>query len=168
MYYSMPSTQRGLAFSAPAPNTLQTLRRSAKPPNHTSSRLCVPFSPQVRRSTTARACLSRFQTDVHLASISGGTDIIHACPGQSQLPVHTGSCSVRVWVYGVLGRQPTDSHWSARRTGVHQAAFSTDRFLNDDKHKKFRSAYFDDRPGIWTRGLRRADLIWGLHHSRSQ
>lgn len=97
-----------------------------------------------------------FKADVHLASISGGTDIISCFTlGNPNLPVHTGELQC-------AGLGMATEFWNGNRQAAvgQQGELVCTRpfpsapigFWNDDKHTKFCSSYFDDRPGIWTHG----------------
>lgn len=94
--------------------------------------------------------------DVHLASISGGTDIISCFMlGNPTLPVHTGEIqcaglgmAVAFWnncdvaAPGSTGELVCSSPFPSTPIG----------FWNDPKGQRFRAAYFDQRPGVWTHG----------------
>src|SRR5690606_33742924 len=94
--------------------------------------------------------------DVHLASISGGTDIISCfalgCP---VLPVHRGELQCRglgmaVEVFDDQGRAVADT----RGELVCTAAFPSMPvgFWNDPDGAKYRRAYFERFPGVWHHG----------------
>jgi acetoacetyl-CoA synthetase len=96
------------------------------------------------------------KSDVHLASISGGTDIVSCFVlGNPNLPVHTGELqsaglgmAVEFWnesgktQVGEQGELVCTQPFPSTPVG----------FWNDDQDTKFRAAYFSDRPGIWTHG----------------
>lgn len=94
--------------------------------------------------------------DVHLASISGGTDLCGCfVGGDPTLPVWSGEIQgavlgMAVEVYDPAGR-PVDGP-----TGelVCRQPFPSIplRFWNDPDGKKFHAAYFERYPGVWTHG----------------
>ena len=96
------------------------------------------------------------KTDLHLASISGGTDLCGCfVGGDPTLPVWSGeiqgaTLGMAVEVYDERGR-PVEGP-----TGelVCRAPFPSIplRFWNDPDGSKFRSAYFEKFPGVWTHG----------------
>jgi acetoacetyl-CoA synthetase len=94
--------------------------------------------------------------DVHLASISGGTDIIGCfalgCP---TLPVYRGQIQVRglgmaVEVFDDPGRPVSGT----RGELVCRPPFPSMplRFWNDPDGSRFQAAYFEKYPGIWRHG----------------
>lgn len=96
------------------------------------------------------------KSDVHLASISGGTDIVSCfalgCP---TLPVHRGELQcrglgMRVEIYDDAGR----SVRGERGELVCTAPFPSMpiAFWNDPDGSKFRAAYFERFPGVWHHG----------------
>uniref|UniRef100_A0A0K2TTA6 Acetoacetyl-CoA synthetase n=1 Tax=Lepeophtheirus salmonis TaxID=72036 RepID=A0A0K2TTA6_LEPSM len=98
------------------------------------------------------------KTDLLLASISGGTDIIACFMGEnSVLPVHKGEiqhshlgCDIQCFNYGgkkeekgTAGDLVCASPFPSMPVG----------FWNDDeKHSAYRSAYFDKYPHVWAHG----------------
>ena len=99
---------------------------------------------------------SRIKRDLHLASISGGTDIISCfCLGSPWLPVYRGEIQCRglgmkTEVYG------DDGHPVIGRQGelVCSAPFPSMPigFWNDPDGSRYRSAYFERFPGTWCHG----------------
>jgi len=96
------------------------------------------------------------KTDLHLASISGGTDLCGCfVGGDPTRPVWSGeiqgaTLGMDVQVYDQQGRPvygPTGEL-------VCRAPFPTVplRFWNDPDGSKYRSAYFERFPGVWTHG----------------
>jgi acetoacetyl-CoA synthetase len=94
--------------------------------------------------------------NVHLASISGGTDIVSCfalgCP---TLPVYSGQLQVRglgmaVDVFDEEGRPATGS----RGELVCHPPFPSMplRFWNDPDGSRYRAAYFERFPGVWRHG----------------
>jgi acetoacetyl-CoA synthetase len=95
-------------------------------------------------------------SDIQLASISGGTDIIGCfLAGSPILPVHRGElqCAqlgmdVQSWnadgksVFGESGELVCTRPFPSMPIG----------FWNDTDNSKYQSAYFDDFPGVWTHG----------------
>lgn len=100
---------------------------------------------------------SDIKKDVHLASMSGGTDICGCfVAGVPTLPVHRGE------IQGPCLGMATDVFDSA---GVSAAIDQKGElvctvpfpskplgFWNDDSDEKYRSAYYEGFPGIWTHG----------------
>jgi acetoacetyl-CoA synthetase len=94
--------------------------------------------------------------DVHLASISGGTDIISCfCLGNPWLPVHRGEIQspglgMRTEVYDDAGRAVRGE----RGELVCSAAFPSMPlgFWGDADGSKYRAAYFERYPGVWCHG----------------
>ncbi|WP_375001042.1 acetoacetate--CoA ligase [Aeromicrobium sp. CTD01-1L150] len=94
--------------------------------------------------------------DVHLQSVSGGTDTCAAFVGASPLvPVYAGEiscrslgCAVEAWdedgrpVTGGLGELVITAPMPSMPVG----------FWGDDDGSRFRSAYFEDFPGVWRHG----------------
>ncbi len=93
---------------------------------------------------------------VHLASISGGTDIISCFAlGNPLLPVHRGELQCRglgmaVEVFGADGRPAvlTPGELVCARPFPSMPL----RFWNDPDHSKYRAAYFEYFPGVWRHG----------------
>ncbi len=94
--------------------------------------------------------------DVHLASISGGTDIVSCFAlGVPTLPVYRGELQVRglgmdVDVYDDDGRPLRHDKGEL----VCKSPFPSMpvRFWNDPDGAKYRAAYFERFPGIWCHG----------------
>jgi acetoacetyl-CoA synthetase len=94
--------------------------------------------------------------DLHLASISGGTDILSCfCLGVPTLPVYAGQMqgrglgmAVEVWsedgsaVVGSRGELVCTRPFPSMPVG----------FWNDPDGSRFRSAYFERFPGVWHHG----------------
>ena len=95
-------------------------------------------------------------SDIHLASISGGTDIIGCfLAGSPLLPVYRGEIQcpqlgmdVHSWnkdgdsIIGESGELVCTKPFPSMPIS----------FWNDAKGLKYQSAYFDDFPGVWTHG----------------
>ncbi|MGH8927784.1 MAG: acetoacetate--CoA ligase, partial [Acidimicrobiia bacterium] len=96
------------------------------------------------------------KSDVHLASISGGTDICGCfVAGDPTLPVYAGEIqtaalgmAVEVWndaghaVRGQPGELVCTRPFPSMPTG----------FLGPNGHQRYLSAYFSQNPGVWTHG----------------
>jgi acetoacetyl-CoA synthetase len=93
---------------------------------------------------------------VHLASISGGTDIISCFAlGNPDLPVHRGELQCRGLGMAVEVFDP-DGHPLRGAAGelvcVHPFPSMPVAFWNDPGNVKYRAAYFDVFPGVWRHG----------------
>jgi acetoacetyl-CoA synthetase len=94
--------------------------------------------------------------DVHLASISGGTDIISCfCLGNPWLPVYRGEIQspglgMRTEVYDDDGRPVREQQGEL----VCSASFPSMPigFWNDPAGEKYRAAYFERFPDVWCHG----------------
>ena len=96
------------------------------------------------------------KTDVHLVSMSGGTDIISCFViGNPMLPVYEGELqcaglgmAVEVWddtgqpVQNTRGELVCTRPFPSAPTG----------FWKDDGHPRYRAAYFERFPGVWGHG----------------
>ena len=96
------------------------------------------------------------KSDVHLASMAGGTDLIGCFTlGIPTLPVHRGEIQgpglgMAVQVYDETGR---NLEQGAGELICTQAFPSVPLgFWGDDHDEKFISAYFVQHPGVWTHG----------------
>ena len=99
---------------------------------------------------------SAVATDVHLASISGGTDLIGCFAGGAPtLPVRRGELqcralgmAVEAWdhngapVVGERGELVCTKPFPSMPVG----------FWNDDSGERYHAAYFEQNPGVWTHG----------------
>ncbi len=96
------------------------------------------------------------KTDVHLASISGGTDIISCFVGGNPIgPVWTGEIQARalgmsVEVYDESGRPIRQQKGELVCTKPFPSMPVS--FWNDPDGRKYQAAYFDRFPGVWTHG----------------
>jgi acetoacetyl-CoA synthetase len=94
--------------------------------------------------------------DLHLASISGGTDIISCfCLGNPWLPVHRGEIQsaglgMQTQVYGDAGRPVLEQQGEL----VCSAPFPSMPigFWNDPDGAKYRAAYFERFANVWCHG----------------
>jgi acetoacetyl-CoA synthetase len=99
---------------------------------------------------------SRIKEDVHLASISGGTDIVGCFAlGNPLAPVYRGelqarSLGLRVEVFDQAGRAVVGQ----RGELVCHPPFPSMPlyFWNDPGDEKYRAAYFERYPGVWRHG----------------
>lgn len=96
------------------------------------------------------------KADVHLASISGGTDIISCFAGGNPVaPVYRGELQARA--LGMAVDVFDESGQSLRREAgelVCTASFPSMpvAFWNDADGSKYRAAYFEHFPGVWRHG----------------
>jgi acetoacetyl-CoA synthetase len=96
------------------------------------------------------------KADVHLASISGGTDIISCFAlGNPIAPVWRGELQTRGLGMAV---EIYDSNGMPLREGAGELVCTRPfpsmpiKFWNDPDGSKYRAAYFDKFPGVWTHG----------------
>ena len=93
--------------------------------------------------------------DVHLASISGGTDIVSCFVlGNPNLPVFSGeiqckSLGVDVDVFDEKGKSTRDKGELVCKSAMPSMPIG---FWNDDKKVKYISSYFSKFENIWTQG----------------
>jgi acetoacetyl-CoA synthetase len=99
------------------------------------------------------------KTDVHLASISGGTDIMSCFAiGNPTLPVYRGEMQCRGLGMAVdVWREDTSSIAAGSTEKgelVCSQAFPSIPlgFVNDPDGARYRAAYFERFPGVWTHG----------------
>ncbi|MEM6454616.1 MAG: acetoacetate--CoA ligase [Acidobacteriota bacterium] len=95
--------------------------------------------------------------DLHLASISGGTDIVSCFAlGDPTAPVHRGALQAPGLGMAVAVLRPDGSDAAVGETGelaCTQAFPSMPvAFWNDPDGERYRRAYFDVWPGIWRHG----------------
>jgi acetoacetyl-CoA synthetase len=94
--------------------------------------------------------------DVHLASMSGGTDIVSCFVGGNPIgPVWTGEIQARalgmkVEVFDEQGRPVAGQKGELVCTMPFPSMPL--RFWNDPDGRKYRAAYFDKYPGVWHHG----------------
>jgi acetoacetyl-CoA synthetase len=99
---------------------------------------------------------SRIKTDVHLASISGGTDIVSCFAlGNPTAPVWRGELQTRglgmaVQVFDDSGSPLLETEGELVCTRPFPSMPT--RFWNDSDGSKYRAAYFDHFPGVWRHG----------------
>jgi acetoacetyl-CoA synthetase len=99
---------------------------------------------------------ARVKPDLHLASISGGTDIVSCFVG--------GNPTLPVWRGEIQGRARHEGR-GVRRRGTPVAAGQKGElvctmpfpsmpvgFWNDPDGRKYHAAYFDTWPGVWRHG----------------
>jgi Acyl-coenzyme A synthetases/AMP-(fatty) acid ligases len=99
---------------------------------------------------------NKIKPDVHLASVSGGTDII-ACfaIGNPTAPVYRGELQSRA--LGMATDVFDDSGKPLRGTAGELVCGKTFpsmpvKFWNDPDGSKYRAAYFETYPGVWRHG----------------
>jgi acetoacetyl-CoA synthetase len=98
----------------------------------------------------------RIKRDVHLASISGGTDIIGLFAGGNPIaPVWHGELQVRtlgmkVEVFDENGRAVRGEKGELVCTAPFPSMPVA--FWNDPEGRKYRAAYFEKYPGVWCHG----------------
>jgi acetoacetyl-CoA synthetase len=99
---------------------------------------------------------SRIKRDVHLASISGGTDIVSCFAlGNPTAPVWRGELQTRglgmaVDVFDESGSPVLENEGELVCTRPFPSMPT--RFWNDPDGSKYRAAYFDHFPGVWRHG----------------
>ena len=99
---------------------------------------------------------SRIKSDVHLASISGGTDIVSCFAlGNPTSPVWRGELQTRglgmaVHVFDESGSPVLEKEGELVCTRPFPSMPT--RFWNDPDGSKYRAAYFDHFPGVWRHG----------------
>ena len=96
---------------------------------------------------------AKVKSDVHLASISGGTDIVSCFVlGVPTAPVWRGETSGRDWAWRwTCGRRTASPGAASRRgTRLHQTVSVSCRwmFWSDPEGLKYRAAYFERFPGV--------------------
>jgi acetoacetyl-CoA synthetase len=99
---------------------------------------------------------SHVKSDVHLASISGGTDIVSCfAGGNPMLPVYRGELQCRalgmaVHVFNEEGQPVIEEPGElvCSRPFVSMPV----GFWNDPDGSKYRAAYFEKYPGVWRHG----------------
>jgi acetoacetyl-CoA synthetase len=96
------------------------------------------------------------KADVHLASISGGTDIVSCfILGNPALPVRTGElqcAGLGMAVAFYNGDEVASVGEQGELVCLKPFPSAPVGFWNDPEHTKFNAAYFTERPGIWTHG----------------
>ena len=98
----------------------------------------------------------RIKRDIHLASISGGTDIVSCFVGGNPIgPVWRGEIQARALGMDV---QVFDEHGHSVRQQAGELVCTMPfpsmpvSFWNDPDGSKYRAAYFERFPGVWTHG----------------
>lgn len=95
-----------------------------------------------------------FKTDVCLASITGGTDIVSCFAlGNPNLPVHAGEIQC-IGLGMAASFNGTDGSAEGELVCTKPFPSVPIGFWNDHDGSRFRAAYFEDNPGIWTHGDR--------------
>jgi len=97
-----------------------------------------------------------FKRDVHLASISGGTDIVSCFMlGNPNLPVYAGEiqcAGLGMAVEFMNGGRVARTGETGELVCRQPFPCCPIGFWNDPDGARFHAAYFDQRPGIWTHG----------------
>jgi acetoacetyl-CoA synthetase len=99
---------------------------------------------------------TQVKSDLHLASISGGTDIISCFAlGNPTAPVYRGELQCRglgmqVEVFDASGKAVVETPGELVCTGTFPSM--PVRFWNDADGSRYRAAYFDFFPGVWRHG----------------
>ena len=110
-----------------------------------------PLSPE-----SFRYIYRDWKSDVCLSSISGGTDILGCFTGGCPTaPVFAGECQKRllgmdVQIYGEEGHPVQGAAGELVCASPHPSMPT--EFFNDPGGEKYRRAYFDRFPGVWTHG----------------
>ncbi len=100
---------------------------------------------------------SRIKRDVHLASISGGTDIVSCFAGGNPIaPVYRGELQCRalgmaVDVFDEAG-EPVGIGEAGELVCTRPFVSMPVAFWNDPDGSKYHAAYFDKYPGVWRHG----------------
>ncbi|HEY3884254.1 MAG TPA: acetoacetate--CoA ligase, partial [Vicinamibacterales bacterium] len=99
---------------------------------------------------------AHIKRDIHLASISGGTDIVSCFVGGNPIgPVWRGEIQARALGMSV---EVFDDQGRSVRTQAGELVCTMPfpsmpvRFWNDPEGSKYRAAYFERCPGVWTHG----------------
>ncbi|NQX89865.1 MAG: acetoacetate--CoA ligase [Halioglobus sp.] len=125
--------------------------------------IALTGSPSSR--DTFRWCYKHVHDDLHVISMSGGTDVSSAfIAGASELPVYAGEiqCAclgVDVAVFDGAGNElppGEDGELVIRQPMPSMPIY----FWADPEGKRYRSSYFDDYPGVWRHG----DLVRRTSH----
>ncbi|MEM7741306.1 MAG: acetoacetate--CoA ligase, partial [Pseudomonadota bacterium] len=97
--------------------------------------------------------------DMHLASISGGSDILSCfLLGDPTAPVHSGELQMpglgmAVMAHGEHGAPLTPEHGAMGELVCTQPFVSLPLgFLGDDTGDRFKASYFSGQEGVWTHG----------------
>ncbi len=98
----------------------------------------------------------RIKNDVRLSSIAGGTDLLGCfCAGSAILPVYRGEIQTRTLGMAVEVFDPQGQPLRSEKGElVCTSPFPSMpvEFWNDPNDERYRSAYFDVFPGVWTHG----------------
>lgn len=99
---------------------------------------------------------AKWKRDICLSSISGGTDILGCFVGGCPIaPVFVGECQKRmlgmdVHIFNKTGESVTGKPGELVCLSPHPSM--PIEFLNDADGEKYRKAYFDQFPNVWTQG----------------
>jgi acetoacetyl-CoA synthetase len=94
---------------------------------------------------------------VQIGSLSGGTDVCTGFVGPAPtLPVRAGEISTRMLGCDVQALRPNGTRCDPGETGelviVQPMPSMPVGFWGDDDGSRYREAYFDEHPGVWTHG----------------
>jgi len=99
---------------------------------------------------------SHIKSDVHLASIAGGTDIVGCfMTGNPRLPVYPGQLQVPALGMDVAVFDPEGARLleePGELVCLNPFPSMPVGFWNDDQGARYRAAYFEHFPGVWTHG----------------
>lgn len=120
------------------------------------------YQPKVIGSTGSPLPASTFEAlqakfpDVHIISLSGGTDVCSAfLSGNSMLPVFAGQLQCKT-LGADIGAYNEEGHSVENEVGelvIRKPMPSMPvYFWNDEENKKYRESYFDKFPHVWAHG----------------
>ncbi|CCL98680.1 uncharacterized protein FIBRA_00682 [Fibroporia radiculosa] len=99
-----------------------------------------------------------FNSDLHIISVSGGTDVCGAfVGGVPMLPVHAGEIQgkllgMKVEIFDDNGKNIEDSGVPGELVCTRPHPCLPLGFWGDDSGEKVRKAYFEQYPGVWRQG----------------
>ncbi|GBE80624.1 Malonamoyl-CoA synthetase vrtB [Sparassis crispa] len=99
-----------------------------------------------------------FNPDIHLMSVSGGTDICSSFVSSSRtLPVYAGeiqakTLGMKVEIFDVHGRNIEDTGVAGELVCTRPHPSLPICFWGDESGEKLRNAYFEMYPGVWRQG----------------
>ena len=149
----------GMTLMGTSPGYLDTLRTSRASPRRThdlSSLRTIVSTGSPLPANGFVYVYRHVKRDLHLASVSGGTDLC-ACfvGGVPTHPVHPGE--IQGPVLG-MAADVFDADGSPLRAGKGELVCTQPfpslplGFLNDDDGSRYRNTYFDRFPGVWCHG----------------
>jgi len=137
---------------------IDAVRKSGLEPRHTHKLTSIRTITSTGSPLAAESfdfVYSAVKSDVHLASISGGTDIVSCfVGGNPNQPVWRGEIQVAalgmdVDVFDESGRPTTEAGELVCKTPFVSMPVA---FWNDADGAKYRAAYFERFPGVWCHG----------------